>query len=176
MFLDINKIGCEGLAFERRLDLPDLEGSGGEAIPVADAFLRGGARPGPGGIDLSARLEATVRLTCSRCLQAFSVPISTDFRLTLVHAAAEAGSSEAEVREEDALLFYSPEGKADLGQMATEQIYLSLPLKPVCQEGCQGLCATCGANRNEGTCGCSPESIDPRLAPLLDFKKRKTDA
>jgi uncharacterized protein len=40
------------------------------------------------------------------------------------------------------------------------------PMKPLCSDGCQGLCTVCGGNLNQQTCTCLNELIDPRLAPL----------
>jgi uncharacterized protein len=66
----------------------------------------------------------------------------------------------------------APEGKIGLEDVASEQLYLNLPLKPICNPSCKGLCPTCGTNRNLGACDCTPEEIDPRLAPLLPFKRK----
>ena len=55
-----------------------------------------------------------------------------------------------------------------------EQLYLALPMKPLCREDCRGLCAECGANLNLTTCGCARRWEDPRLAglrALLDERK-----
>ena len=60
--------------------------------------------------------------------------------------------------------------------MAAEQILLNLPLKPVCEPGCKGLCPTCGVNRNQIECDCRSEAVDPRFAPLLDLKERMSDS
>jgi uncharacterized protein len=45
-------------------------------------------------------------------------------------------------------------------------------MKPVCQKACKGLCEQCGANLNEDPCNCQPRSLDPRLEPLLELKRR----
>jgi uncharacterized protein len=78
--------------------------------------------------------------------------------------------------DEEVLRFDCPEGKANLVELVAEQIYLALPLKPVCRADCKGLCPHCGANRNEASCGCQADWIDPRLAPLQrlrdDLKRR----
>jgi uncharacterized protein len=50
---------------------------------------------------------------------------------------------------------------------------LSLPIKRLCDEQCKGLCQVCGADLNEGECGCVVEEIDPRLATLRDLLDRK---
>jgi hypothetical protein len=34
------------------------------------------------------------------------------------------------------------------------------------------LCPSCGANRNLTECGCAAGEVDPRMAPLLQFRKK----
>jgi uncharacterized protein len=41
-----------------------------------------------------------------------------------------------------------------------------LPTIPVCAEDCQGLCPSCGVNRNESHCDCGNEARDPRWDAL----------
>jgi uncharacterized protein len=173
MFIDINEIDWEGIAFDERLDLSSVEGDGPEELRVLSARMVGRAVPGDVGVILTAKLEAAVELACSRCTEPIEVRLTPSFRLTLIPEAAEFAAGEARIEDEDASLFSTREGKADLSQIAAEQIYLELPLKPVCSEGCKGLCPRCGANRNRTDCGCVDESVDPRLAPLLQFRKRR---
>jgi uncharacterized protein len=173
MFIDINEIEREGVAFDGELDLSSVTGAGADGLRVMRARLVGRATPGDLGVMLSARLEANVELACSRCTEPFEARLTPAFRLTLVPEAAEFAAGEARIGEEDTSLFYTREGKADLVQIASEQIYLNLPLKPVCREGCKGLCPRCGANRNTTDCDCADEAIDARLAPLLQFRKRR---
>lgn len=173
MFIDINEIRHEGLSFDRPIALPDLSGPGEEKIVVTHATIAGEASRTERGVGLRARLEATVRLGCSRCTEPFEKPLAVEFYLTLVPDTGGSQSGEHRAEPEDATLFQVTGGKADLVAICCEQIYLNLPLKPICKEGCKGLCPHCGANRNSTDCGCAPEAIDPRLAPLLEFKKRQ---
>jgi uncharacterized protein len=176
MFINIYKIEPAGQDFDEPV-LRDVAGDeAGGGARVLEARLSGQAKPGKRGVDLRAHLEARVALECSRCLEPLETTISTDFYLNLVPDGAEFGVGEAELSEEAASLFYATEGKADLGVIAAEQLHLNLPLKPVCGDGCKGHCPTCGGNRNRIECGCREEEIDPRLAPLLEFKKRKDGA
>jgi uncharacterized protein len=55
-----------------------------------------------------------------------------------------------------------------------EQFYLALPMKPLCDSGCHGLCPECGTNLNRETCTCTHEWEDPRLAVLKTLKKHDT--
>ncbi|MDQ4089084.1 MAG: DUF177 domain-containing protein [Actinomycetota bacterium] len=54
----------------------------------------------------------------------------------------------------------------NLEPLARESLVLDLPLAPLCREDCQGLCATCGADLNQGACDCPPVEADARWAAL----------
>ena len=56
--------------------------------------------------------------------------------------------------------------RVDLEPLAREALILDLPLAPLCQEDCRGLCPTCGADRNLGDCDCPPAEVDSRWAAL----------
>ena len=55
-----------------------------------------------------------------------------------------------------------------MGQAA---LLLELPLLPLCQDDCQGLCPTCGQNLNEGPCGCAPADAGEEPTPQGPFAK-----
>jgi uncharacterized protein len=166
MFIDINTIGTEGISFERSVRLHGLEGPSREGIPDLDARLEGTVSPAPGGAELNARLGATVPLMCSRCLETFSWDVRMVFTWKVLRHSVD----------DDASVLVAPEGKIGLEDLATEQLYLNLPLKPICSPSCLGLCPTCGTNRNLGACGCVPDDTDPRLAPLLPFRRKPKDS
>jgi len=54
----------------------------------------------------------------------------------------------------------------DLEPLARDAVVLELPLAPLCKQGCLGLCPLCGADLNEGGCGCSADGGYPRWAAL----------
>lgn len=56
----------------------------------------------------------------------------------------------------------------DLRDMAHDACILELPLAPLCDEACLGLCPVCGANRNVEPCSCGP-ATDPRWAALAEL-------
>ena len=176
MYIDLHATAPEEIRFDESLEMADMKLAGGVPLVVEMAQLRGTATRGPDGVDLRARLEARVSIPCSRCVESYEIPIETEFRLILVPDAVEFGVGESEMGERESLLFYGEGGRAELDAIAQEQIYLNLPLKPVCRPDCQGLCPTCGANRNRLKCGCRSEETDPRLAPLLELKKKMDDS
>jgi len=124
------------------------------------------------------RIEGTVRtaleLPCSRCLEPFRLPVDQSFDLRY-HPQAEASSeTETEVAEEDLETSFYRDEQIDLNELLREQFYLALPMKPLCRDDCKGLCPQCGTNLNTGTCDCTSEWEDPRLAALKQFKHRES--
>ena len=63
----------------------------------------------------------------------------------------------------------------DLEPLVHDAVLLELPQAPLCRPDCGGLCPLCGANRNEGDCGCRPEP-DPRWAALDALRSRDRPA
>jgi uncharacterized protein len=121
------------------------------------------------------RLVGTVKteleLGCSRCLEPFRMPVDASFDIRYLPESEASSDPEREVEEEDLETSYYSDDQIDLNQLLREQFYLALPMKPLCQEGCKGLCAQCGTNLNTGTCTCAPAWDDPRLAALKALKK-----
>jgi uncharacterized protein len=61
--------------------------------------------------------------------------------------------------------------KIDLRPFLEAELVLNLPLAPLCDENCKGLCPECGTNRNEQLCTCKTDRIDPRLEALQNWFK-----
>ena len=67
--------------------------------------------------------------------------------------------------DQDDELYPIVDDVVDFGPLVRDAIVLELPMAPLCRDDCSGLCPECGANRNEGDCGCVAPS-DPRWANL----------
>jgi len=171
MILVFDDVPEEGLLIDCRLDLSEVVTDERRRLLDGPARLVGRASHGFQGLELTVRLEATLRLECSRCLAPVARALDNDFFLVLVSEAVEFGVGEMRVVSKDAQLFYASQGRADLREIAIEQVHLSLPQKVVCREACAGLCPTCGANRNQIECPCRTDDVDPRFASLLALKK-----
>src|SRR6185503_17458361 len=121
---------------------------------------------------VTGRVTTRLQLECGRCLEPFEIPVDSPFELRyvpLVEAAVE--GEEREVAEDDLTTAFYKEDSIDLGELMHEQFVLALPMKPLCAEGCKGLCPHCGTNLNKGTCDCKPIWTDPRLAALEGLMK-----
>ena len=177
MFIDIRQLGDAPFEFERRFEPGKLVApdSVDDATTVGQVRLVGQIEPDPRGPVLRGRLEAELQLACVRCLEPFESTVSAGFQLILVRDPVPAADGEVGLDRDDLVLFHAAEGRVDLAEIAREQLCLNLPLKPICEPGCLGLCPTCGGNRNRIVCGCRSEAVDPRLAPLLELNKHGSD-
>ena len=85
---------------------------------------------------------------------------------------------ETTVKDEDFVRSYQINEKTeflDLTDEAREAIILAFPSYPVCDAGCQGLCPSCGANLNRGTCTCINTVAGGAFADLDAMIKEKSD-
>jgi uncharacterized protein len=121
---------------------------------------------------LAGRVQTTLVLPCSRCLEGFEQDVDAPFDLRFQPKdTATTVESERELGEDDLAAAFYENDEIDLELLMKEQFYLALPMKPLCRDECRGLCALCGANLNRGTCGCSASWEDPRFAALKALKK-----
>lgn len=137
----------------RRGVLDDLAGTGSAVPEGAECEADVSLEAVQGGVEVVGTVSAPWRGQCRRCL-----------------ATAE-GVLRIPVRE-----LYTPGGDGeetyplsddtvDLEPLVHDAVLLELPVAPLCAAACRGLCPTCGANRNEGDCGCTAPP-DPRWAAL----------
>jgi len=174
--IDIDLVDDGPVRIDEEVEPTPFDSPDSDPVEVLSARVRGEASRGERGVDLEAALNAHVRLQCSRCLEPVDVDLDSEFSLTVVASDVEPPlGEEAEMDLGAAELFVAPDGRALLADIAAEQVALNLPLKPICRPDCRGLCPTCGANRNLLECGCAEREIDPRLAPLLDLKKKRSE-
>jgi uncharacterized protein len=79
-----------------------------------------------------------------------------------------------ELEEDDLGQVFYRDNQVDLGEIILEQLNLTFPLKPLCAEGCEGICAVCGKVRRNGDCSCEVKEEDPRLLKLKYFVRDKS--
>jgi uncharacterized protein len=118
-------------------------------------------------------LRTIATLTCSRCLKAYPFPVESQTRYTFFRApAAGALKSEKELSLDDLESGTFEGDEIDLSNVIYEQIVLSFPMKPLCHEGCKGLCPRCGIDRNIESCQCDSVQPDPRWDALKKLRLR----
>ena len=124
------------------------------------------------GVEVLARGRITGRLSvlCSRCVGAATVALDSPVQvLFLPRGAQERGAAEGEDVDQPDVVHYLDD-EIDIGETLREELLLALPIAPLCNEACKGLCARCGKDLNEGPCDCPEESQDDRWSSLRNVK------
>lgn len=139
---------------------------GGEKYAITrkgDVVLRitnlGGKR-----LCLSASGEMEFEVPCDRCLTPQKVVVPIDF----TNEVDMKKTSEERAQDLDDTEYISGYD-LDVDRLIYEEILLGFPMKVLCDEDCKGLCKICGANLNEGECGCDRTELDPRMSVIRDI-------
>ncbi len=150
MAIKINDIPPEGLTLElaQSLDLFDR----GAASTAFTAVLS--IKPtGEGILHVSGRVQAAPVLECSRCLEQYTFRIDTQLSIDLAPVGSLTADAEHElVRGELDREFYRGDDIEPV-DIIKEQILISLPMVPLHDQDCKGLCSVCGADLNKTECG-----------------------
>ncbi|WP_085930622.1 YceD family protein [Hoyosella subflava] len=115
------------------------------------------------GVLVSGTIDGTATGECVRCLEDFEEPVE----VSITELFAYPGSATSETTDEDEIYRIEDE-LIDLEPVVTDTIGLSLPLQPVCDEDCPGLCSECGVPLAIADSGHSHAILDPRWAALAD--------
>lgn len=110
------------------------------------------------GILASGLVKADVVGTCDRCLEEarFSIASEVDeYFLFELPAKEDQADDEDDV---DFSLVNTENNTIDLSDAVNAGIIMETPFVVLCSPDCKGLCPRCGANLNEGDCGCAAKS------------------
>ena len=106
-------------------------------------------------------LEASVPLTCSRCLDTF--PFVVNSTLAVRFSPKPVRKDEVELTPDDLEVDFYDQDLLDLTTLVRTETALALPMKPLCREECRGFCPICGGNKNLSPCSCVVKTVNPRL-------------
>jgi uncharacterized metal-binding protein YceD (DUF177 family) len=115
----------------------------------------------------------TADLNCSRCAEPFPFANTSTFHVRFrprPQVTREGEEIEITDKEELDVEFYSAR-TVPLRDLALEQVQLSIPMKPLCEDSCLGLCPHCGANRSREKCSCETSVTDDRWGALKDIRE-----
>jgi uncharacterized protein len=127
-------------------------------------------------------LKAQLKIPCARCLEPADVAVNEPLSVLMVPAHAVAGSKgdkdEYEFTAEEAdVLPYSGDNVV-LDDLVRDELLLQIPMIPLCSEACPGM-SPAPDEREAREGGAESDSqeqgeprVDPRLAPLLRFKRK----
>jgi uncharacterized protein len=151
----------ESVSYKLTADMPPMEMTGekisfdGPVKAVLNATSTGRT------IFVEGTVSGLLQLNCCRCLEPFGYYFEIPF--------AETYTTIVDDAEEEAIPFSGD--ILDVSPEVIKGLIMTLPMKAVCHEDCQGLCPGCGQNLNQGRCGCADTEVDPRLSVLRDILK-----
>jgi uncharacterized protein len=174
------------LVFDTRDLGPGVARTLTRSVPAPEHMGAGMARvPAGAELDLEAQLEGvregvlvTATVTgplvgeCARCLEPFTSSITVRFQELFV-LAGEAG--QADDADADDSYRLDASGLLDLETALHDAVVLELPLAPLCEQGCQGLCVECGIRLADAEPGHGHEQRGAMWAALKDFRADQPD-
>jgi uncharacterized protein len=163
MKLDLRKIKPDGSEFGYSELAQDLElATDNFEFPEPVEVNINAAKSGDE-IIVQGRVSATVEMECARCLDIFEMEINPKIQFVIQLL----DTNQPQVSDDDDFVILpKTTGEFEIADRVRESILLELPLKPLCYEGCRGLCPMCGVNLNETKCDCTPDKTDERWDSL----------
>lgn len=121
--------------------------------------LRGSVQIGrtPQGLILQGQFSADTTLECVRCLKTFDHRM--DWEITELYAFSKNSVSESG-------LILPDDMHIDLAPMLREYALLEVPISPIHDPECKGLCIECGQDLNVEDCGHNQHSDDSPFSVL----------
>lgn len=119
------------------------------------------------GILVRGTLGFTVVVPCARCLE----PQELHRDVSVMELFLDPRRVEDGDEQEPGYELEDDVTSIDLSTMARDALVVDLPIRTLCREDCQGLCPTCGADRNREDCGHDAAPLhDARWAKLADLE------
>lgn len=114
----------------------------------------------PQGLILQADFSAETTVECVRCLTNFEHQLNWSF--TELYAFDKRSETESG-------LLLPDDAHLDLAEPIRDYALLEIPISPIHDDNCKGLCPECGQNLNVKDCGHRPEQSDSPFAKLKDL-------
>lgn len=121
------------------------------------------------GVLVTGSALLTVAGECSRCLEPLSFDTEVDLQELFEYPATDSRGRQIEAGNDDDEQPKLDDDLLDLEPVIRDAVLLAMPLAPLCQPECAGLCITCGENLNDVP-DHAHEEIDPRWATLANLK------
>lgn len=149
------------------LDRDELGGGGNVEINVT---VKQGHSEGEYFADGTA--VVTMDLECSRCVEAYPFANTSTFHVVFrARPEVSAENDEIEIAKEELDVEFYSERSVPLRDLAVEQLQLAIPMKPLCDDTCLGLCPVCGKNRSRESCSCETGIVDERWGALQGLRE-----
>ncbi|MEO2055611.1 MAG: DUF177 domain-containing protein [Nitrospira sp.] len=114
-------------------------------------------------------IEAGIFSECGRCLIHYVEQVRSDFQIDYVPMPQIPLEEELILSREELEINYYEGDQIDINDEIRSQLFLTIPMRPLCKPDCLGLCPHCGENLNQKPCSCPAELPDARWAKLKNI-------
>lgn len=168
MYLNVSQLLREPIGSVRRFDVSeDISGRVASETLTLKGFVT--LLRTDRGVWVSGELESNPRCECSRCLRSFEetfvIKMEEEF-FPMVDPQDVTVTDVTQVVE--GKFWIDHDHILDLDGLIMESLEVGIPMKPICDVGCAGMCSMCGVDLNQSRCDCDNEFRDTRWGPLLE--------
>ena len=120
--------------------------------------------------NLSGEIDTKIEYTCVRCLDLYDSIMSLHFDILVTK------NLDKDMYEDktEIINLSSIRDELDFSNILADFIELDKPMKPLCQNGCNGICLICGINKNNLSCDCKKEQMNRIWDKLKKLENKKT--
>jgi uncharacterized protein len=116
-------------------------------------------------------VETALGTPCSRCTEPAEVPMrfhfDEQFRPTIDITTGHPLKDDDQDEVAEPVYTIDANHMMDIDEVVRQGVVLETPMHPLCRADCRGLCPGCGANLNDGACGCRMEAPSGPMAAIL---------
>jgi uncharacterized protein len=125
------------------------------------------------GVLVTATVSGPLVGECARCLEPFTSATKVRFQELF---ALGGDTDPADGADDPESYRLDASGLLDLEPALRDAIVLELPLSPLCEDDCRGLCVECGVRLADAEPGHGHEERGTMWAALKDFQPERSDA
>lgn len=160
LIVPIDDLSPDGLDLDLNISADEvaaLASAEGQESPTVTSGLTGRLKVKRQGRRLSLRgsFKVGVEIPCDRCLAEKETTLSGEVD-EMVNLDFPGDPAATDDDGDDSLPVV--DGRVDLSGLMTEFFWLAWPFRFICRPDCAGLCSRCGADLNDGPCGCNNSS------------------
>lgn len=118
---------------------------------------------------VDGEIKTTVTLVCRRCNREFTYKVDNIFHCHEEPVRKYIPTEEQLLTKADMDIHHYTGDELKIDSLVREQIFLAIPMYPLCKDDCRGLCPVCGQNLNIKSCDCVPEEKENPFSILKQF-------
>ncbi|MBN1553094.1 DUF177 domain-containing protein [bacterium] len=172
MIIKLLDIPPEGLNLSISISSDEFEISSKYEIIEDPVKFDGNVKLMSSGCLVSGHLKGSWKLSCARCLKFFTLPVDGKFRVFFNRNFNKDTDSILELTQEQLEEKELNSNEINLTEIIREEMILRIPMKPICEGTCKGLCPSCGQDLNIASCNCEKNAVNPQFAKLKQFLQK----